>query len=61
LQDLWQVHRSIEAGDLKSDERLIANPDAECQGHWLKVSVASNGKYTVTNSRNNFSKSYTAR
>jgi competence protein ComEC len=61
LQDLWQVHRSLEAGDLNSDERLIANPEAECQGHWLKVSVASNGKYTVTNSRNNFSKTYTAR
>jgi competence protein ComEC len=28
--------------------------------HWVKISVAANGTYTVTNTRNNFSKTYTA-
>jgi hypothetical protein len=36
-------------------------PTGECKGYWLQVKVESNGKYTVTNSRNNFSKTYSAR
>lgn len=46
-----------------TDERMIANlePEAEGKGHWLKVSVEPSGKYTITNSRNGFSKSYMAR
>jgi hypothetical protein len=42
---------------------MIANFEetAECKGNWLKASVAQDGKFTVTNGRNGFSKSYTAR
>ncbi|MCC7043940.1 MAG: hypothetical protein IT183_08760, partial [Acidobacteria bacterium] len=29
--------------------------------HYLKVSIQPNGTFTVTNSRNNFSKTYTPR
>jgi hypothetical protein len=29
--------------------------------HWIKVSAQENGTFTVTNSRNNFSKTYTKR
>jgi hypothetical protein len=38
---------------------MMANlePTAECHGHWLKVlAEPSGGKFTVTNSWNNFSK-----
>ena len=31
------------------------------QGLGIRVSVAKDGKYTVTNTRNNFSKTYTTR
>ena len=42
---------------------MIANlePSEQCQGHWIKVAIESNGKFTVTNGRNGFSKSYQAR
>jgi len=34
---------------------------AECKGNWIKASVRQDGKFTVTNGRNGFSKSYIAR
>jgi hypothetical protein len=42
---------------------MIANLEdtAECQGHWLKASVEPDGKFTVTNGRNGFRKTYQAR
>jgi hypothetical protein len=42
---------------------MIANFEdtADCQGHWIRGSVASDGKFTITNSRNGFSKTYAAR
>jgi hypothetical protein len=40
-------------------EQFIANPDqAKDQGNYLKLSAESNGNFTVTNPRNNFSKTY---
>jgi hypothetical protein len=42
---------------------MIANFEetADCQGHGITASVAADGKFTMTNLRNGFSKSYTAR
>ena len=42
---------------------MIANLDetAECNGHWIRASVSQDGTFTVTNSRNGFSRTYTAR
>ncbi len=64
LQDLWQLHYAMGSDrEHNTGENLIANltPEQECAGHWLKVSVAQDGRYTVTNSRNGFSKTYQAR
>ena len=64
LEDVWQGHYSLNADkELQSDEKMIANmePTGQCQGNWLRLTVQSDGKYTVTNGRNNFSKSYTVR
>ena len=62
IEDIWQGHLSL-ANDAahNTEQDRIANlePTAECQGHWLKVSVEPSGRYTVTNSRNNVSKTYT--
>jgi len=64
LQDTWQVHLSL-ATDAAHNTggQQIANtePTAECKGNFLKASVSNNGTFTITNSRNNFSKTYTAR
>ena len=42
---------------------MIANFEetAECKGNWIGASFADDGKFTVTNGRNGFSKSYAAR
>jgi hypothetical protein len=59
LEDLWQLHYSAAAGaEGNSAEALIANPDANCQGNWLKLTAKSNGEFTVFNGRNKFTKTY---
>ena len=62
LVDLWQLHFSVEGGQAdNSAEQFIANPDpdqAKDQGHWIKLSAESNGSFTVTNGRNNVSRTY---
>jgi competence protein ComEC len=62
LQDLWQLHTSVVPGpDHNVDEKFIANPqpDADDEGFYLKVSAEPDGTFTVTNPRNQFSKTYT--
>ena len=64
IEDIWQVHLALRIPkEINTDEKMIANfePTDECKGNMLKVSVASNGSYTVTNLRNGFSKTYQAR
>ncbi|MDX1983504.1 MAG: MBL fold metallo-hydrolase [Bryobacteraceae bacterium] len=59
LQDLWQVHFSAAGGAANNvDEKMIANPAGQDPGHYLMVQAQSNGKFSVTNSRNGFTKSY---
>jgi len=66
LEDLWQVHKALvpEDGALNTDEQMIANlkaTDDGDEGHWIKASVAPSGEFTITNSRNGFSKTYQPR
>lgn len=59
LQDLWQVHYSAAGGaEANVDEKMIANPAGQDPGHYILVQAGKNGKFSVTNSRNGFSKSY---
>ena len=63
IEGIWQGHLSLLDKDHNTAEAMIANledTDA-CQGHAIKASVSRNGTYTVTNSRNGFSRTYTAR
>jgi competence protein ComEC len=63
LQDLWQSHYSIAAGaDRNPPTDFIANPDAaDDQAFWIRLSARSDGSFTVSNSRNGFSKTYARR
>ncbi len=65
IEGIWQEHLSLLDKDPAHNtaENMIANFEdtAECQGHWIKASVARDGTFTVTNSRNGFSRTYTAR
>jgi hypothetical protein len=68
LQDLWQLHYAVDAGDHNSPEQFIANlgvggtsatgvPD-EGPVNTIKVTALANGSFTVTNTRNGNHKDY---
>ena len=65
IEGIWQEHLSLLDKDPSHNtaENMIANLEetADCQGHWIKASVEQSGKFSVTNSRNGFSKTYQAR
>jgi competence protein ComEC len=61
LEDLWQLHYSLAGGaSHNSPEMYIANPEVggACQGHWIKLVAHADGSFTITNSRNGFTKAY---
>jgi beta-lactamase superfamily II metal-dependent hydrolase len=61
LDDLWQLHRAVKNdADHNTDERLTANLGEadDCEGHWIHARVDADGSYTLTNSRNGYSKTY---
>ena len=65
IEGIWQGHLSL----LDKDPRHNTSPDmianveetADCKGHWIKASVEPSGRFTVTNGRNGFSRTYMAR
>jgi competence protein ComEC len=65
IEGIWQEHLSLldPSPDHNTSLDMIANTEetADCKGNWIKASVQSDGRFTVTNSRNNFSKTYVAR
>jgi competence protein ComEC len=64
LQDIWQGHLALGTPkEVNTSEQMIANlePTAECKGNLLKASVDSQGRFTLTNLRNGFSKTYESR
>jgi beta-lactamase superfamily II metal-dependent hydrolase len=65
VEGIWQGHLSLLDKDPKHNTStdMIANLEetADCKGHWIKASVESNGRFTIVNGRNGFSRTYTAR
>ena len=61
LQGFWQLHYALDAGkDHNAAEEFIANPGEDPDdGHYIKVSALPNGSFTVVNSRNNETRTYT--
>jgi competence protein ComEC len=66
LEDFWQLHYSVAGGrEHNVADRFIANvgvnydhpPDDA--GNYIKVAARPDATFTVTNSRNNYSKTYT--
>jgi competence protein ComEC len=51
----------IAPAPLPSGENAAAPPAHDGAAHWIKVSARSDGTFTVTNSRNGFSKTYESR
>jgi len=64
IEGIWQGHKgAMNDADHNTSDDMIANlaDGAADSGNWIKASVSSDGKFTVTNNRNKFSKTYTAR
>lgn len=62
LEDLWQLHFAVAGGsEANVPDPRIANLEEHCQGLPLKVTVESNGSFTVFNRRNKYTKTYAAR
>jgi competence protein ComEC len=65
IEAIWQEHLSLlDSNPHHNTSRdMIANFEEtkDCKGNWIKASVAPDGEFTITNSRNGFSKTYTAR
>jgi competence protein ComEC len=59
LEDLWQLHYSMEGGkEHNVPDTFIANVDEHCEGKYLSLTAKSDGSFTVFNSRNKFQKAY---
>jgi competence protein ComEC len=65
IEGIWQGHLSLLDSDSSrnTSKDMIANLEdtADCKGYWIKASVEPSGRFTITNGRNGFSKTYTAR
>ena len=62
LEDYWQMHYLIAGGEKANvAPDYIANIVGSPDGKWIKVSVQTDGAFTVTNARNNFTKTYKPR
>ena len=65
IEGIWQGHLSLLDKDPShnTSEAMIANLEetADCKGNWIKASVERDGRFTVVNGRNGFSKTYMAR
>ena len=62
LEDMWQLHFSVTGGkEGNAADAFIANLEEGDDGHYLKVSAAEDGSFTVFNTRNKYSKAYAAK
>lgn len=62
VEAVWQMHLAVESDQAHNTaEQKIANTGTADQGNWLKASIAKDGSFTLTNSRNHFSETYKSR
>jgi beta-lactamase superfamily II metal-dependent hydrolase len=62
IEDLWQLHYSIEGGDKANvPAERIANTEEHCQGLGIEADVTPSGAFSVKNLRTGFTKEYAAR
>jgi competence protein ComEC len=60
LEDVWQLHRSDDAGDSNYPAINVANLD-ESTAHWIKLVAREDGSFQVFNQRTNRWQSYGVR
>ena len=60
LEDFWQLHYAVNAGQANMPPAMIANLD-ESTAHHIKLSARRDGSFTVTNGRTGETRAYKAR
>jgi competence protein ComEC len=60
IENVWQLHRSADAGDLNFPAESIANVD-DSAAHWIKLVANEDGSFRVLNGRTKQWKQYAAR
>ena len=60
VEDVWQLHRSMLAGDANFANERIANLD-DSTSHWIKLSANRDGSFRVLNGRTGNWTTYLAR
>ncbi len=58
LQAAYQLHWSVNAPDDNPPDEFIANLKDSPDGKWIKVSASRNGTFTVTNARDNSTRTF---
>jgi competence protein ComEC len=62
LEDLWSLHRAVNNDAAHNAKELLTanlgDTDDGCAGAWIRARIDPAGTYTLTNSRNGYSKSY---
>jgi beta-lactamase superfamily II metal-dependent hydrolase len=59
VQGIWQLHRATDNDAVhNTSPDMIANIDPASDGHWIKATVSKDGRFTISNGRNGFSKTY---
>ncbi len=65
VEAIWQLHRALDTDeDHNAGEQMTANTadEDDCLGYWIKASVGPDGRsYSVTNGRNQFTRTYATR
>ena len=62
-EGVWQLHRSLFDGAPNSPDPFIANVDVDQKDEaaWLKLSATADGRFTMTNSRTGWMRTYEVR
>ena len=60
MEDLWQLHFSLNDGARNAPEQFIANLDEGDSAYWIKLSANEDGGFSVVNRRTGFTKVYRA-
>jgi hypothetical protein len=58
--DLWQLHASRRERVENAPDDFIANVDEECEGRWIRLTARDDGRFTVVNGRNGFTRTYSS-
>jgi hypothetical protein len=60
IEDVWQLHKSLNYESVNFADAFVANPEFGENDHaaWIKLSANADGSFSVTNGRTGWTKRY---